>query len=108
MATQAEELEAVRVNAEPGETLDFGDSLVQPGIGDLGRPAAARAHDVMVVRSRAGNVGVLPAGQVEPLDDAELDQEIQGAEQRRSADTEMAVPGNRGQLGRGEVPIVGG
>ena len=59
----------------------------------------------MVVMDRgAPDVGVLAGRQVEALDDPELGQDLEGAEDRRAADPEAAVPGLTHQVGRGEMP----
>ena len=62
---------------------------------DLGRPAAARADHVVVMGRRARDVGVLAVRQVEPLDDAELREQVERPEQGRPADPERADPAPR-------------
>ena len=51
---------------------------------------------------------MIAARQIQPLDDAELDEQVQGAEQGRPADAEAPITRDRGQLGRREVPVMGG
>ena len=98
----------VGVDAEPGQALDLGDGVVEARVGDLGRPPAARADDVMVMRAGARDVGMIATREIEPLHHAELDEQIQGAEQGRPTHAEAPVAGDRRQLGRREVPVVGG
>ena len=107
VSAEPEQLDAVGVDPEPGQPLDLGDGVVEARIGDLGRPAAARADDVMVMGAGAGDVGMIATRQIEPLDDAELDEQIQGAEQGRPAHPDVPVAGDRGELRCREVPVVG-
>ena len=86
--TQPEQLEPVVFDPEPPPAGEFAHDLPQAGVLDLRRAAAARTHDVVVVGGRAGDVCVLAVRQVEPLDDPELGEQVEGAEQRRATDAE--------------------
>ena len=50
------------------------------GVVDVATRAAVRAHDMVVVRSLAGDVGVVARGQVEPLHRLEIHQDVKCAE----------------------------
>ena len=83
---QTEELDAVLVDPVAGPLGDLlGDGL-DPAIVDVGALAAVRADDVVVVLGLADDVGVLAGWQVDPLDDAELLEQLQGAEHGGPAD----------------------
>ena len=95
------------VDAEPGPPRDLADHRAQAGILDLRRAAAARAHDVVVVGRGAAHVGVLAARQVDPLDGAELGQDVERPEDRRAADPEVPDPRLVDEVGRREVARLG-
>jgi hypothetical protein len=63
----------VRVDAIAGLPLDLLDHGAEAGVLDLGRAAAARADDMMMVGGLATDVRVLTGRQVEALDGPELD-----------------------------------
>ena len=106
MPAQPEQLQAVGVDTEPTLALDLANSTGQPAVVDLGRPAAARADDVVVVSRRARNIGVGTTRQVQPLHDAEFDEELEDPEQCRPADTQSSFAGRGRQLEDGEMAIV--
>src|SRR5699024_9928397 len=81
-----EQLEPLRVHAVAGARLDLAGDGIEPELGHVGRAPAARAHDVVVVRARALDVGVVAVGEVDALDDAEVEEEVDRAEDRRAAD----------------------
>ena len=81
-----EQLEPVAVDAEAGPPLDRPDDVADPAVVDLGRPPASLADDVVVVGRFAPDVGVLAVRQVEPLDDVQLAERVQGPEHRRPPD----------------------
>ena len=58
---------------------------------------------MVVVGRLAGDVGVLAGGQVEALDEAELEQHVERPEDRRPADAQVAGRGRLDQVGRREV-----
>lgn len=93
----------MRVDAEPSPPGDFADDGPETGIRDLGGPAAVRTHDMVVVRWGAADVGVLTRRQVEPFDDPEVGQDVEGPEDRRPADPETPNPGLTHEVGRREV-----
>jgi hypothetical protein len=70
---------------------------------DVGRVSAARADDVMVVARFAGHVRVVPVGQLQALDDAQLHEEIEGAKDRCPADGKVSCAGVGGEVGRSEM-----
>jgi len=56
---EAEQLEAVLIDAEPGLTGHLADHRTQSGVVDLDRSAAVGADDVMVMRQLTRDVSVL-------------------------------------------------
>jgi hypothetical protein len=75
---------------------------------DLRDAPAGGADDVMVVTGwLAGHVGVLSREQVEALENVELREEVQGAEDRGTADAQPAGPGVSHEVRRGEVTFAG-
>jgi hypothetical protein len=55
----------VFVDPVPGSAGDLADHDAEPGVIDLGCATALRAHQVVVVRTSAGDVCVLAGWQVE-------------------------------------------
>jgi hypothetical protein len=104
----AEQLEAVAVDAEPRPALHGPHDVADAAVVDLGRAAAALAHDVVVVGRLATDVGVLAVRQVEALDHVQLVERVQGTEDRRPADPEASVTGVGEDVGRGEGPVTFG
>ena len=74
---QTEQLEPMSVDPEPASALDIPDGPAEPRVIDLRRPAAARAHDVVVMDGGTWDVRMLAGREVEARDDPELDQELQ-------------------------------
>lgn len=101
---EAEQLEAVGVDLEPGPTADLGGDGLDPGIVDVVGAATAGADDVVVVDGFARDVGVLARRQVEPLDDAKVLEQIERPEDRGPSDPEAPGPSVGDQVGGGEVP----
>ena len=92
-----------------GLPRDIADDGPKTGIVDLSGPTAARAHDVVVVGRLAADIGMLAGWQVEPLDGAELLEDLERPEDRRPADAELAGPRGLGdELGGGEVAVLVG
>src|SRR5579859_1111270 len=88
-----EQLEAMRLDGEPGRGGDAPQDRLEAELPDLDRPATGGADDVVVVRRRlAGHVGVLAGRQVDPLDQPEIGQQVEGAEDRRAAHLSPAHP----------------
>jgi hypothetical protein len=102
---QSEEFESVLADGVPGPTLDLTDDGAQSGVVDVVRPAAAGAHDVVVMRRLAGDVGMLARGQVDALDEVELGKQVEGAEDGRPADGQALDPGCSHEIGCREVAI---
>ncbi len=76
-----------------------------PAVTDLDRPPAARADDVVVMGRLAGDVRVLPAGKVQPLQQAELLEQLERPENGCAADAQPPVPGVIHQVCGGEVAV---
>jgi hypothetical protein len=95
MPTEPEEFESMRLDAVATAPRDLVDGCRQAEILDLGRAPTPGAHDVVMVGRRAGDICVLAVGQIEALEDAELREEIEGAEQSRPANAQSAVTRDR-------------
>ena len=108
MAAETEQLEAVGVDPESALALDLANRDADPGVVDLGRPAAARADHVMMVGRRTRDIGVLAGRQIQALDDAQLDEELERAEQGCPADPEAPVAGGGGELEDREMAVMAG
>lgn len=76
------------VDPVAGPSPDLPGDLSQAEIRDVGRPATARADDVVVMGRLAGDVGMPAGGQLEPLDEAEFGEQVEGPEDRRPSDPE--------------------
>lgn len=101
---QPEQFEPVVVDPESGALGDAGHDLAEPRVVDVQRASAPGADDVVVmVGGLTGHVGVLTAGQVDPLDEAEFGQEVQGPEDRRPADPESLALRIPDQVGSREM-----
>jgi hypothetical protein len=74
---QAEQLEAVLVDAVARAPGDFKDDGPQPFVRDVRHPPAARADHVVVMERLADHVRMLAARQVDPLDRTELDEDVE-------------------------------
>ena len=83
------------------------DNGKQPGIRDVRRPPAARTDHVVVMAGLAGDVGVLAAGQVDPFDGPQLDEDLEGPEHGRPTYPQSASLGLREKLCGGEVAVAG-
>jgi hypothetical protein len=80
------------------------DDRLKAAIRDFDRPAAAPAHDVvMMLLGLTGDVRMLAVGQVEPFERAELSEEIQVPEERGAAQAEALSTGVAEEFGSGEV-----
>src|SRR5262245_1358106 len=100
-----EQLEPVAVDPITGPALDRADDVPDPGVVDLGRPAAALADDVVVMGRLAADIGVITVRQVDPLDDVQLVEGVEGPEHRRPADIESLCPGVGEDVGGRERPV---
>lgn len=67
---------------------DLANECSQAGVRDLRGPTAARTDHVVVMGRGTPDVGVLPARQVDPLDDPDLGEDVQRAEDGRASDAE--------------------
>jgi protein-disulfide isomerase len=84
----------------PGPPRDLLDDRPDAPIVDLDGPAAIRTDDVMMVEVRlACDVGMLAGRQVDSLNDPEIHEQVQRAEDRRPPDARLANP-RVGQKGR--------
>lgn len=84
------------------------DDGPQTGVVDVGGSAARRADDVVMVGWLAADVRVLAGRQVEPLDDAQLEEQVERPKDRRPTDREVTLPCIGGEVGRGEVALAAG
>lgn len=84
----------MRLHLPAGAALDLLDGGTEAQVLDVGGGPAALADDVVMVSLRlAGHVGVVAAGEVDALQDLQLGEEVEGAEDRRPPDAETAHPG---------------
>ena len=94
MRAAAIELEPVRADPPAGPPLDVVHGRDDALVADVRHATAAFADDVMVMATwAAGHVGVLAGGEIDPLEDLELGQQVEDAEDRRPADPEASHPG---------------
>ena len=100
---EAEQLEAVVVDPIAGLPRDLAHDRSQAQVGDLGRAPTRGAHDVVVMRRLAADVGVLARWQVEPLDSAELREDLERPEDGRAPDAEVTAARVAHQLRGREV-----
>ena len=103
MPAETEQLKPVAVDPEAGSSGDLGDRLRDAAVLRLRRPPAARADNVVVMGTGAGNVGVLTCREVQPLDYLELRQQFERPEEGRPADSDAAVTNEALEIGRREV-----
>ena len=88
------ELEPMGADPPAGPPLDVVHRRDDALVANVRHATAAFADDVMVVATRAaGHVGVLAGGEVDPLEDLELGQQVEDAEDRRPPDAEAPHPG---------------
>ena len=93
---EPEQLQAVRVDPVAGLPPDPRDDCGEARVADVGRPAAASADDMVMVRRRlAGDVGVVAGRQVDPLDRPDALQDLERPEDRRPADVQPPRAGSR-------------
>jgi hypothetical protein len=104
---QPKQLEPVAIDPVARPALDVVDDGKQPGVLDVRSPAAARAHDVVVMARLAGDVGVVARRQIDPLDGAKLDEHLQCPKDRRAADTQPTRMGVGKQVRGREMAISG-
>jgi hypothetical protein len=107
-AAEAEQLKPMHIDPVAAPAGDLGDGLRDSAPFHLCGPAAAGAHDVVVVPRRARHVGVLAIGQLDALQDAKIGQQVKGTKEGGAAEPLVSAAGDRFQLGSGEVPIVPG
>jgi len=106
VSAEPEQLEPMGFDPVPTPPCDLAHSLGHPTVLDVGGAPAARADDMVVVGGRARDVCVLTARQIEPFNDAQVGQQVQGTEERRPTDTQAPRPGDLLELGCGEMTIV--
>ena len=88
----------------PRSAPDGVDHRPQLGVGDVGRPTTAGAHDVVMMAARlAGDVGMVAIGQVDALDEARREEQVQGPEDRSPADLQPSPFRVDQQVGGAEV-----
>ena len=88
------ELQSMRADPPAGPPLDVVHGRDDALVADVRHATAAFADDVMVMATwTAGHVGVLAGGEIDPLEDLELGQQVEDAEDRRTADPEAPHPG---------------
>ena len=94
------------IHAVPRPVRDLRDDGAQAGVLDLVSPTAARADDMVVVGRLAADIGVLPGRQVQPLDGAEILEDLQGSKDRRPADAEPSHSRCLDEAGGREVALL--
>jgi hypothetical protein len=103
LGAQAEQLDPMRVDDVAGPRLDLAGHGLHPAVLDLRATTTALADDVVVVGRLADDVGVVATGEVEALDEAELLEQFEGAEDRGPADPQLASFRLTNEIERGEV-----
>lgn len=93
------------VDPEARPAFHVGRDARDARIVEFHAPAARRADHVVVMRRLAGDIGMLAAGKVEPLDEAKVGEQLQGAEYRRSTDADPARGRVIDELARREVAV---
>lgn len=78
------------VHPEPRPARDLVNDRAEAGIVDLARPAAPGAHDMMMVGSLAGHVGVVATREIDSLDATHRFKSLESPEDRGPADAEPA------------------
>src|SRR5512143_1765405 len=105
---QPEQLEAVLVDPVAGLPGDAPNDPAQVGVADLGGPPTTGADDVVVMRRRAADVGVLAIRQVEAFDRADLYEHVKGPEDRCPADAQSAPVGAGDEVRGREMAVLVG
>lgn len=103
LGAQSEQLDPMRVDHVARPALDLARHRLDPAIFDLGASTTALADDVMVVCRLADDVGVLSGRKVEALDEAELLEQLQGAEDGRPTDAKPTPFCLADEIERGEM-----
>jgi hypothetical protein len=106
VAAEAEQLEPVGVDPVTAPPRDLRHRVCDAAILHFGRAAAARADDVVMVRSGARDVRMLAVREVQALDDVELGEEFEHTEERCPADPEATLASDCFEFGGREVTIV--
>jgi hypothetical protein len=88
--------------------LDLLDGGSQPEIGHLGHGATDFADDVVVVLRLTGDVGMVAAGQVDAFEHVELREEVEGPEDRGTADAQVLGAGVGEQVVGREMAVARG
>jgi len=105
---QAEQLNSMRVHDVSRPGLDLAGDRIDPAVLDLGAPSAALADDVVMVGRLADDVGVFAVREVQTLDEPELLEQLQCAEDGRAPDAEASSFCLTDKLERSEVvPALG-
>jgi hypothetical protein len=95
----------VAIDPVTRSVLDVVDHRRKPGVLDVGRLAAAGAHDVVVVARLARDIRVFAAREVDPFDGAELHEDVQRAKDGRPADPEALHARVGQELRGGEMAV---
>jgi hypothetical protein len=103
LGAQSEQLDSMGVDDVARPCLDLAGDRFDPAVFDLGAPTTSLADHVMMVSRLADDVRVLPAGEVEALDEAELLEQLEGAEDRCPADAQPASFRLTDEIKRGEM-----
>jgi hypothetical protein len=98
----------VLVDPIAGSSSDLVDDGLEPCVVDLARSAAARADDVVMVASLAGDVGVLARWQVQALDESQALEGLQCPEHRGPPHAQPPPTSGRDEVGGGEVAVLFG
>jgi hypothetical protein len=88
--------------------LDGRGHPTQVTVVDVCRTPASGADDVVVVARPTGDVGMLAVRQVDALDEAAGEEEIQGPEDGRAPDADAAPSRIGDEVGRREVAVTPG
>ncbi len=87
-----------------GPARQLGDADADVEVREVGHAAARHADRVMMVVSSAGDVRVVAARQVDPLDDALLLEEGERPEHRRASHRDPVLTGGVQEVGGSERP----
>ena len=108
MSAQTEQLKPVAIDPVATPPGDLRHGFADAAVLDFSRSSAARADDVVMVGPSAMHVGVIAIRQVEPLDDPQLDEQVEGPEQRCPTDSEATYTRRHFEFSRCEVAVVFG
>jgi hypothetical protein len=107
MSTDPEQLKPVRVDPIAGEAGYFGHYLGDAAIRGVGRPAAIRADDMVVMgRTDTRHVCMSSCREINPLDNAQFRQQVERPEDSPATDAETTIASVRFKFGRREGPVI--